>query len=129
MKWVTHLLASVCFALILSNFFPISVAGLILVAVSSILPDYLDIVTGANHRNMYTHNLLIPLAATPLVYSPTLVGFVIGYGHHLALDMLTKQGVYFGKNRFRGFLYANNPGHNVLVLLIHYVILLSTLLP
>lgn len=124
MKWVTHVVTSICFVVLVSQFIPISLAGLILVAVSSLLPDYLDIATKTKHRGMYSHNLLIPLGTLPLIYSPFLAGFPIGYGHHLMLDLLTKQGVFFGKNRIRGFLYSNNIAHNVGVILLHYFALL-----
>jgi len=120
LKWITHIISSICFAFLISNFIPISIGGLILVAITSILPDYLDIVTKAKHRGLYSHNLLIPLGALPLIYNPFLAGFAIGYGHHLMLDMLTKQGVFFGKDRIRGFLYSNNIAHNVGVVLLHY---------
>lgn len=124
MKWVTHIITAICFAVLVSIFIPISTVALILVALTSILPDYLDIVTRARHRGLYSHNLLVPLGALPLLYHPLLSGFVIGYGHHLIIDMLTKQGVFIGRKRIKGFLYSNNITHNVGVILLHYFALL-----
>jgi len=124
MKWVTHIITAICFAVLVSIFIPISTVALILVALTSILPDYLDIATRARHRGLYSHNLLVPLGALPLLYHPLLSGFVIGYGHHLIIDMLTKQGVFIGRKRIKGFLYSNNITHNVGVILLHYFALL-----
>ena len=128
MKWVTHLISSLIFAVFLLKFIPISIGGFVLLFVASILPDLIDAQTG-NHRGFITHNFLVPLAAFPLVFNPFLAGFVIGYGHHLLIDMTTKQGVYFGRKRVRGFLYSNDLGHNAIILIAHNFILLSTLLP
>jgi len=122
-KWVTHLATSLIFALIFSKFFPLSILGLALATVVSILPDYLDITIGANHRGLYSHNLLIPLGTLPLIFHSTLAGFVIGYGHHLFIDSFTKQGVYLGKRKIKGTLYSKNLLHNILVILMHCCLL------
>jgi len=126
MKWVTHLVTALCFIYIVSLFVPISYGGFILAGVASIVPDYFERVAGLRHRSVYFHNWLIPLAMIFFVVHPTLAGIPLGYGHHLAIDSLTKQGVYVGsrKKRVRGFLYSLNLGHNAIVVLLHYLALI-----
>ena len=125
MKWITHLVTAFCLVYILSNFIPISYGGFIIAMICSIIPDYLESISGARHRSVYFHNWFIPLATSFLILSPTFCGIPLGYGHHLALDSLTKKGVYVGsKKRIKGFLYSTNYAHNALVVLIHYVALM-----
>jgi len=128
MKLITHLVTSVSFAFLISKFIPLSIAGLILVGISSLIPDYFDILTKGKHRGTISHNLLVPLSLSILIYDSFLAGLVIGYAHHLMIDMLTKQGIFFAKEKIRGFLYSKNIGHNVLVILLHYAALLLTLI-
>lgn len=128
MKWITHLVTSISFAFLISKFIPLSVAGFVLAGVSSLIPDYIDIVTKGNHRGLVSHNILVPLSLSILLYDPFLGGFVIGYGHHLIIDSLTKQGVFVGKERIRGYLYSKKIIHNVLVIFLHYVALLLFLI-
>ncbi len=124
MKWFTHLLTSFCFVYILSNFLPISYLGFAIAIVSSILPDYLEIISRMRHRSVYFHNWLIPLATIILIPNPTLAGFSLGYGHHLAIDNFTKSGVYISKRKIRGFLNSFSIAHNVIVILVHYLALM-----
>lgn len=128
MKWVTHLVTSLCFIYIVSNYLPISYLGFMLAVVASIIPDYFETIAGVRHRSVYFHNWLIPLATLILIVEPTLAGIPLGYSHHLAVDSLTKRGVYIGsKKRVKGFLYSTNLAHNVIVVLIHYIILMLLL--
>jgi len=124
MKWATHLVTSISFAFMVSGFFNLSAAGLVVAGVSSVVPDYIDIVSRSNHRGLVSHNLLIPLSLLILTYNSLFAGFVIGYGHHLMIDALTKQGVFLGKERIRGGLYSKKISHNVLVIVLHYVALI-----
>lgn len=125
MKWLTHLVTAFCFIYILSNFIPVSYMGFVLALVCSVAPDVLEIMSGVKHRSIYFHNWVIPLATSPLLYQPTLCGIPLGYGHHLALDSLTKKGVYIGsKKRINGFLYALDYTHNILIIFLHYVVLM-----
>jgi len=128
MKWITHLVTSLCFIYIVSNYIPISYLGFMLAVVASIIPDYFETIAGVRHRSVYFHNWLIPLTTLILIAEPTLAGIPLGYGHHLAVDSLTKRGVYIGsKKRVKGFLYSTNLAHNVIVVLIHYIILMLLL--
>ena len=125
MKWITHLVTAFCFVYIISKFLPITCLGFLIAMVASIIPDYFEIVYKVRHRSVYFHNWLIPLATIVFIANPTLIGIPLGYGHHLALDSLTKMGVYVGsKRKVKGFLYATNYAHNALIVLIHYVVLM-----
>jgi len=128
LKWITHLISASCFVYILLNYIPISYLGFILAIVASIIPDYFERVSGVRHRSVYFHNWVIPLVTLILIADPTLAGIPIGYGHHLALDSLTKRGVYIGsKKRIKGFLYSTDPAHNAIVILVHCLLLMMFL--
>jgi len=128
LMWITHLISAFCFVYILLNYIPITYLGFIIAIVASIIPDYFERVSGVRHRSAYFHNWLIPLATSILIVDPTLAGIPIGYGHHLALDSLTKRGVYVGsKKRVKGFLYSTNSAHNAIVVLIHCLTLMMFL--
>lgn len=125
MKWITHLVCAFCFVYIISLFIPISYAGFLLALICSVAPDYLEVVLRIKHRGVYLHNWMIPILTIPLIVNPTLAGFPLGYGHHLALDSITKNGVYIGsKKKIRGHLYALNPVHNAAIILLHCVALM-----
>ena len=128
MKWITHLATAFCFVFILSNYISISYLGFMIAMVASVIPDYFEAVAGTRHRSVYFHNWVIPLATLILIADPTFAGIPLGYGHHLALDSLTKRGVYIGsKKRIRGIMYSTNLSHNAIVVLIHYIILMMFL--
>jgi len=125
MKWLTHLATVFCFIYILSNYIPISYLGFMVATITSIIPDYFEAVAKTRHRSVYFHNWLIPLATIILIADPTFAGIPLGYGHHLAIDSLTRQGVYVGsKRRIKGVLYSTNLAHNAIVILTHYIILM-----
>ena len=109
------------------QYYPLTVGAIILAFTATLLPDYLDAQLNLRHRSKYTHNLLIPMGTSFFILHPILVGFFIGYAHHLLIDSLTVQGIYFGNKRIKGFLYTKNIAHNLFVVLIHCLLFTLTI--
>lgn len=122
MKWVTHVLCTLCAIYILSFFIPISMVDVFLAVFASIFPDYLEMAAGIKHRNILVHNFALALGLFAASCFLPIFGFAFGYFYHLFLDSFTVYGVWFFNKRIRGFLYSKSLFENIAVILAHYFI-------
>jgi len=93
---------------------------------ASIFPDYIESALQISHRSKLLHNFAVPLSLLMLsLYTgvPGLLGFAIGYFHHLLLDATTLSGVWFFWKKVRGPLRSKSITDNVVVITLHYIML------
>ncbi|MGC8578296.1 MAG: hypothetical protein ACP5KW_09205 [Thermoproteota archaeon] len=126
MKWYTHIFASTVLFVLLVKIFNLSPYYYFLAILASVFPDLIESLSGIKHRSWLFHEYalyLIPFTLGllyPPYFSLTVFGAFALY--HLALDSLTKSGVFFFGKRIKGSLKTESVLDNATVMFIHLIV-------
>lgn len=97
MKYYTHIPAGILLYTLLVWLLnePFSIAGILLTAGISVLPDLIDKMTGEHRGIGHTIIWFIPIVAAIFLYAPLGIALLSGFTAHILFDLLTKKGVPF----------------------------------